>query len=116
MPRASPRTLARKYHRPVRNKANQISPPGAFVLSYIEVDVSDLRNEFPLEPKATTGPRTRVSNRDHRVVKFDLVIMVEGRQLKYEARWPSAALSADEVRVRKRGYVSLAPSFVPGTD
>jgi hypothetical protein len=116
MPRASPRTLARKDHRLVRNKANQILPPGAFVLSYIEVDVSDLRNEFPLEPKATTGPRTRVSNRDNRVVKFDLVIMVEGRQLKYEARWPSAALSADEVRVRKRGYVSLAPSFVPGTD
>lgn len=42
--------------------------------------------------------------------------MVEGRQLKYEARWPSGAASADEVRRRKQGYISLAPSFVPGTE
>lgn len=89
---------------------------GASLLSFIEIDVSDLKDEFPTEPKASTGPRTRPKNRDNRVVKFDLVIMVEGRQLKYEARWPSGARSADEVRIRKRGYVSLAPSFAPGTE
>ncbi|KEF55827.1 uncharacterized protein A1O9_08578 [Exophiala aquamarina CBS 119918] len=88
----------------------------AFLLSYIEVNVSEFKKEFPEVDKATAGPRMRVSNRKIRVVQFDLVIIVEGRQLKYEARWPSGAPSPEAVRIRKQGYVSLAPSFVPGTE
>ncbi|ETN47239.1 uncharacterized protein HMPREF1541_01431 [Cyphellophora europaea CBS 101466] len=89
---------------------------GASLLSYIEIDVSELKKEFPLEDKADAGPRTKVSKRSSRIVKFDLVIDVEGKQLKYEARWPPGAKTPEEVRVRKSGYVSLAPSFVPGTE
>lgn len=89
---------------------------GASLLSYIEVDVSDLKKEFPLEYKADAGPRTKVSNRFIRVVKFDLVIDIEGKQLKYEARWPPRAETPEEVQVRKSGYVSLAPSFAPGVE
>lgn len=89
---------------------------GASLLSYIEVDVSDLKKEFPLEDKVNVGPRTKVSNRTIRVVKFDLVIEVDGKQLKYEARWPPGAKTPEEVRVRKSGYVSLAPSFAPGVE
>ena len=59
--------------------------------------------------------RTRKSRRWNRVVVFDLVIIVEGRQLKFEVRWPSGANSLAEVKVRKTGYVSLAPSLAPGT-
>lgn len=86
------------------------------LLSRIEVDVSELKKEFPLEDKADVTPRTKVSNRFIRVVTFDLVIEVEGKQLKYEARWPPGAKTPEEVRVRKSGYVSLAPSFAPGTE
>ncbi|KAF2160207.1 hypothetical protein M409DRAFT_29292 [Zasmidium cellare ATCC 36951] len=90
---------------------------GAELLSDIVIDVSDLRRELPLEPlepKADVGERTKVKNKNIRVVRFDLVVSVEGKQLKFEARWPPGARTPDEVRIRKSGYVSLAPSFSPG--
>jgi len=59
--------------------------------------------------------RAKKAKRWNKVIVFDLVIIVEGRQLKYEARWPSGAQSPEEVKVRKTGYVSLAPSLAPGT-
>lgn len=86
------------------------------MLSFIEVDVSEYRHQFPKQERAGVGPRTKKSNREVKVVKFDLVIIVEGRQLQYEARWPSGTKSPNEVRIRKRGCISLAPSFVPGTE
>lgn len=84
------------------------------MLGCIEVDVSDLKNKFPLEDKAAVRRRTKVSNKKNRVVRFDLVLEVQGRRLKFEARWPPGTKSPDEVVVRKSGYVSLAPSLVPG--
>lgn len=86
------------------------------MLSHVEIDVSDLREEFPLQDKGDAGPRTKVSNRFVRVVVFDLIIHVEGKELKFEARWPPGAKTPEEVRVRKSGYVSMAPSFAPGTE
>jgi hypothetical protein len=87
---------------------------GAYLLSTLEIDLTDYRDEFPVEPKWEAGPRAKVSSHV-RVVEFDLVIIIEGRQLKYEARWPAGTTRPEDVRVRKRQYVSLAPSFAPGT-
>ena len=67
------------------------------------------------ESNAYEHTRARKAKRENKNVVFDLVIIVEGRQLKYEARWPSNAISPDEVKVRRTGYVSLAPSLAPGT-
>ena len=55
------------------------------------------------------------SKRWNKVIIFDLAIIVEGRQLKFEARWPPGAESPGDVRVKKTGYVSLAPSLPLGT-
>ncbi len=67
------------------------------------------------EENAFVFTRTRKSRRWNRVVVFDLILIVEGLQLKYEARWPSGANSLADVKVKKTGYVSLAPSLPPGT-
>lgn len=71
---------------------------------------------FPLEEKFDAGPRTKERNRYSRVVRFDLVIEVSGKQLKYEATWPPGATKPEDVLIRKSNYISLAPSFMPGTE
>lgn len=107
-----------------------VSYAGASLLSKIEIDVSDLKDEFPVEdtvkvnvsnsvdesPFDGTVDKRPSTSASVRVVKFNLVIEVNGKQLKYEARWPPEAQTAKEVRVRKSGYISLAPSFAPGTE
>jgi hypothetical protein len=58
-------------------------------------------------------------------VEYDLVVIVEGRNLRYEARWPPMD-HHDEIRKRKRAgkssfvvletaQVSIASAFQPGT-
>jgi len=54
-------------------------------------------------------------------VEFDLVMIVEGRNLKYEARWPqqksikrNAALGRPQVW--GSGQLNITAAFVPGTN
>ena len=77
--------------------------------------MTDHKEAIIKEENAFKFSRTRKSRRWNKVVVFDLVIIVEGRQLKFEARWPSGANSLAEVKVRKTGYVNLAPSLALGT-
>lgn len=43
-------------------------------------------------------------------VEYELVMIVEGLNLKYEARWPIGGQEA-----RGQGQISIAAAFVPGT-
>jgi hypothetical protein len=94
---------------------------GAYELARIEVDMSkhikkirSVRipsNKSPRKAPIKSPPKRA---RRKRIVKLDLVITIEGRQLKFEARWPSGAKTEEDIKVREIGYVSLAPSLMPG--
>jgi hypothetical protein len=48
----------------------------------------------------------------HYEVTYDLVPIVEGRNLRYEARYPADAGAG---AVQKVGQISIAAAFLPGT-
>jgi hypothetical protein len=53
----------------------------------------------------------------HWTVEFDLVMTVEGRNLRYEARWPPKAKLQDggEQEVQSSAQLCIAAAFEPGT-
>jgi hypothetical protein len=64
----------------------------------------------------------RPIGKQHYRVEYDLVAIIENRNLRYEARWPSkeAVFASDQVlpalpEVRQTGQLSLAAAFRPGT-
>lgn len=90
-------------------------------------DVTVLKNRNLLE---IVEPRTesdgKVHGRRHCIVEYDLVPMIKGRDLIYEARWPSSDASATVESDRKRrrfekyeftrtAQISIAAAFMPGT-
>jgi hypothetical protein len=90
------------------------NPTDAKCVGYIEIDMTDHKEAITKETNGFKYSRAKKSKRWNKVIIFDLVVIVEGRQLKFEARWPSGVQSPEEVKVRKTGYVSLAPSLAPG--
>ena len=54
----------------------------------------------------------------HWAVTFDLVMIIDGRNLRYEARWPpsnSPEARVHQQRVYERGQTCIAAAFKPGT-
>jgi hypothetical protein len=47
----------------------------------------------------------------HLRVEYDLFAIVEGRNMRYEARYPSG----EQGKVREAGQISIAAAFKPGT-
>jgi hypothetical protein len=66
------------------------------------------------ETSAFAGKRKEVY-----VVEFDLVVIVDGRNLVYEALWPALKDGEDpalvEQQVCKTGRTCIAATFKPGT-
>lgn len=60
----------------------------------------------PVEPQP--GKRGQI----HYRVEFDLVIIVDGRNLRFEARYPRG----EEGIARGERRISIAASFEPGTE
>lgn len=56
-----------------------------------------------------TEPEEGEKGRRHYKVEFQLVMIVDGRNLRYEARYPEGGQTKD------RGQISIAAAFVPGT-
>jgi hypothetical protein len=52
-----------------------------------------------------------VRGKVHYKVEYDLVPIVEGRNLRYEARYPANQFG----KVQKTGQISIAAAFKPGT-
>lgn len=100
--------------------------PGAQLAGSINTDMSFLRDEgyiriTQLEIDTYTQ---QPSGKPHYGVEYDIVVIIENRNLRYEARWPSkeAVYAGDQVlalpettEVRQRGQLSLAAAFHPGT-
>lgn len=86
-------------HRHSKNK-------GASIAGKIIVNMTFLREQNLIqltEPEEDGAP--------HWKVEYDLVAIVEGRNLTYEARWPAGGNG----KVQKSSQVSIAAAFKPGT-
>jgi hypothetical protein len=92
----------------------------------IVTDVSVLRDKGYLNIEYPEADRDGVvRGRPHYRVEYDLVVIAEGRNLKYEARWP-VMNNHQEIKKRKRAgqqefvaletaQISIASAFQPGT-
>jgi hypothetical protein len=91
-----------------RTDANLISYLGAEVAGSIVADMTFLRTEGRIQP---ISPEAGELGKRHYKVEFDLVMIVDGRNLRYEARYPMG----EEGQVRQSGQVCIAAAFDPGT-
>lgn len=93
---------------------------GAELAGSITADMTFLRDEGHIQPVAPSvfstysGPKAP----RHWAVQFELVMIIDGRNLRYEARWPprgSPEASVHNQKVLQSGQVSIAAAFKPGT-
>ncbi|KAG4430982.1 hypothetical protein IFR05_013534 [Cadophora sp. M221] len=91
---------------------NHVINAGAEKAGRLVVDMTYLRDEGHISP---TIPEPNeygvVLGRPHYRVTYDLVPVVEGRDLKYVAMYPAS----DNGEVMKAGQISIAAAFNPGT-
>lgn len=72
-----------------------------------------IQPKLPSEWSKFWGSDTR-----HWEVIFDLVMIVDGRNLRYEARWPSLKdpeADTHQQSVQAQGQICIAAAFRPGT-
>ena len=76
-------------------------------------DEKHIKAEPPSEFSTFRGKRAH----NHYSVTFELVMIVDGRNLRYEARWPPRDFveAANGQTVKATGQVSIAAAFKPGT-
>lgn len=91
---------------------------GAEVAGFIEADMTYLRTQGLIEP-VRASPFSTYWGTDHLhwEVRFELVMIIEGRNLRYEARWPlmEKVPSGEAQSVKAKGQVCIAAAFQPGT-
>jgi hypothetical protein len=78
------------------------------VAGSIIADMTFLRDDGHIQP---TIPDAGSPGKPHYKVEFDLVMIVSGRSLRYEARWPRGGGG----RVIKSDQIGIAASFQSGT-
>lgn len=84
----------------------------AQIAGKIVVDKTRLRDEeivLPIFPVPVDDGERR--GKVHYKVEYDLVAIVKGKNLRYEARYPTNHLG----KVQKTGQISIAAAFKPGT-
>jgi len=80
---------------------------GAEIAGSIIADMTFLKTEgliVPVEPEAEDRAKR------HYKVEYELVMIVNGRNMRYEARYPAGG------EVQQKGQISIAAAFVPGTN
>lgn len=80
---------------------------GARVAGKITVDMTPIIQQGLIQP-ATIKPG--YDGKPHYKIEFDLVIIINGRNLRYEARWPVGS-----AETRSQGQICIAAAFRPGT-
>ena len=103
---------------PPTTKTNIFLITGAQRMATININMTSLRDDGHLKlvyPKGVDNPDP---SRLHYRIEMDLFVIVENRNLSFEAVWP--ARDSEERRqgakeVRRKGTVSIASSFAPGT-
>lgn len=75
----------------------------------IVIDMAPLVQEGRVQVE---NPKPGFVGQPHYKFEFDLVIMINGRNLTFEARWPAR----EPTEVKVGGQVSIAAAFQPGTE
>ncbi|KAF2175978.1 hypothetical protein K469DRAFT_608704 [Zopfia rhizophila CBS 207.26] len=92
---------------------------GAERAGHIVADMTFLKDRGLIQPEAPSHYSTFRLNpqRRHWVVNFELVMIVDGRNLRYEARWPPTEdlEFGEEQTVHAVGQECIAAAFQPGT-
>ncbi|KAF2103570.1 hypothetical protein NA57DRAFT_72548 [Rhizodiscina lignyota] len=86
-----------RYH--AKNKGKRCQAIGT-----IEVDVSDLRNEFPIE-----YPEDNAHSRPHYVIALGITVQINDRHIQVSAEYGGQILPGSAK------YISIASAFRPGT-
>lgn len=78
-----------------------------------------LRDEARIQPEGLSdfGEFSEGPKKSHWAVHFDLVMIVEGRNLRYQARWPKVEdlQAGQEPAIQAQGQICIAAAFDPGT-
>ena len=104
--------------------------PDAQIAGTIVTDMSFLRDKGLIEITIPTADDYGVVRGEpHYVVDYDLFAIVDGRNLRYEARWPPLDQEVDQgikgrgkrrtqhrVKFKQVQQISLAAAFKPGTE
>jgi len=80
---------------------------GAEIAGSIVADMTFLKTEGLIVP---VDPEEGLKGKRHYKVEYELVLIVDGRNLRFEARYPAGG------EVRGVGQISIAAAFQPGTD
>jgi hypothetical protein len=79
--------------------------------------MSFLRAENIIQPEEPSEFSNEKAS--HWAVRFDLVMIIDGRNLHYEARWPSQndkKMMSQHPKVLEQGQISIAAAFQSGTE
>ncbi len=66
-----------------------------------------LKTQHIIQP---VDPEPGTKGKRHYKVQFELVMIINGRNLRYEARYPAGG------QVQESGQISIAAAFHPGTN
>jgi hypothetical protein len=95
---------------------------GAEWAGEIVADMTFLKDDGLIKPELPSAHSTFIGDKvkqrlRHWTVEFDLVMIVEGRNLRYEARWPpkDKLQDGDEQEVQVSAQICIAAAFQPGT-
>lgn len=107
----SMRKITVKSLTPSKNQrlSKKFGEPGREVAGRIVADMTFLKDQGHIHP-VNPEPGLKSGSRHYRV-DFDLVMKIEGRNIRFEARYPSGP----EGQIQASGRFSIAAAFVPGT-
>lgn len=103
-----------RYSRTLTNKTNFT---GAEQAGKISANMTFLKEKKMIKlqkPSANSkykGPKAP----KHWEVEIQLVMIIEGRNLRFEARWPVPDHNNQHQTVKAKGQISIAAAFQPGT-
>jgi hypothetical protein len=94
---------------------------GAEIAGSIEVDMTFLRDRGYINPTEPTESSAHYGNKNkwYYIVEFDLVMILDGRNLRYEARWPPEKMLekfGQAQTIHASGQICVAAAFKPGTE
>lgn len=77
----------------------------------IKTDMTFLRKQNLIQPiEATFNEHGLQISKRHYKVEYEVVMIVDGRNLTFEARWPAGGA------IQASKQISIASAFVPGTN
>ncbi|KAH7378746.1 hypothetical protein BKA66DRAFT_610262 [Pyrenochaeta sp. MPI-SDFR-AT-0127] len=91
---------------------------GAEKIGTIEADLTFLKDEGRIEPQFPSNDSIHAgSHKQHWEVHYEVAMIVEGRSIRFEARWPvkDSLQHGQKQRVLAMKLVGMASAFKPGT-